>query len=546
MIHAFAFILLQALGAMQMNLPQMVEVGAICMSQCEITNAQYEAFDPSHKALRGDGGFSTRDDEAVVNVSWNDAVQYCSYLSSLTGRLYRLPTEAEWEFACRAGTQTPYYTGDSLPASMLKHQKTERNLVPVDLSVRYGEPNSFGLYGMHGNVEEWCLDWVDGIYRATRGGSHNTPIEYLTASSRAAALPDDKHTQIGFRVVCSDMPSCDEPFFMEPIPFVVDAPMSHNHQPAVVCCPDGDLLAIWFSTDAESSREMLVCSSRYHHGATNWEKASFFFKVPGRNMTGSSLLCLGDGRLLHMNGVANSGDWQNLALCRRFSCDNGATWSVPELVEPRHSVRHQVIAGPIILSDGSIAQCCDAGAGGEDGTALHLSHDGGLTWEDTGSTIPGIHAGIVQLRDGRLMAFGRGNNIDGMMPFSISDDMGRSWKSSASCFPGIGSGQRLVFMRLNEGPLMLASFGPSGLFLSLSDDEGCSWSDPKLLSDGITRELDGGAFTGRFVMDASHAEPKGYLCATQSPDGTIHLLSSRLHYRFNLKWIRYGQYKSYL
>ena len=93
-------------------------------------------------------------------------------------------------------------------------------------------------------------------------------------------------------------------------------------------------------------------------------------------------------------------------------------------------------------------------------------------------------------------------------------------------------------LRLKEGPIMFASFGADGMFIVLSDDEGATWSQPKLLTDGKTRTLDGGAFTGTFTMDATHAEPKGYFCGVQTPDGTIHLLSSRIHYRFNLAWLR--------
>ena len=84
---------------------------------------------------------------------------------------------------------------------------------------------------------------------------------------------------------------------------------------------------------------------------------------------------------------------------------------------------------------------------------------------------------------------------------------------------------------------MLVSFGENGMFASLSSDDGKTWSKPVLMTDGKTRALNGGAWTGSFTMDSDHAEPKGYLCCTQTPDGTIHLLSSRLHYRFNLAWL---------
>lgn len=76
-----------------------------------------------------------------------------------------------------------------------------------------------------------------------------------------------------------------------------------------------------------------------------------------------------------------------------------------------------------------------------------------------------------------------------------------------------------------------------GIYVALSYDEGQTWPVRKLLTDGQYRFLDGGAWTGFFEMDATHAEPRGYLAATQTPDGIIHILSSRLHYRINLEWI---------
>ena len=553
------------------------------MSETEITNIQFEEFRPEHKTLRGKDGFSSGDNEAVIFVSYHDALAYCEWLSAQTGHHFRLPTEAEWEYACRARTGTPYYTGEALAGNMIKNQKTERELVPVSLEVGLDTPNAFGLHNMHGNVEEWCMDWYGnypdkpakdpggpslGIFRVTRGGSHNTPAEFLRSASRSAALPSDKSNQIGFRVVETDIipetfkaaetkplvemkvsqrrnrwgkPSSD-PIWIDPVPFVVppadNTPFfSHNHQPAITWCRNGDLLAIWFSTDAESGREMVVLGSRLRRGAKEWDPASLFFKVPDRNMTGSSLLTLEDGTLLHINGMADSGDWKRLAMVVRASRDNGRSWSEPTIVEGEHAVRHQVIAGPIICSDGTIIQCCDAGPGGDDGTSIHLSKDNGRTWGDTGATIPGIHAGIVELSDERLMAFGRGNSIEGKMPVSYSSDKGYSWTSGPSVFPPIGSGQRLVLKRLQEGPIMLATFTKGGMTIFLSYDDGQNWTSGKLLTDGSGKTIAGGAWTGDFTMDSSHAEPKGYFACTQTPDGIIHLISSRLHYRFNLPWI---------
>lgn len=534
-----------AVACSQVPVPPMTDIpdASFRMSPTEITNAQYEAFEPSHKAYRGYKGFSKADDEAVIMVSWEEADAYCAWLSRKTGRTFRLPTEAEWEYACRAGSATKYNTGETFPEDQWKVQENTRDKVPVSLQVAQFAPNAWGLYDMHGNVEEWCLDRVDGQYRAVRGGSHNTPVEFLATDYRSASIPEDRSVLLGFRIVevlpRSTAPGQTEaPFFAEPLPYVIPpvdgSPFySHNHQPAVTWLPDGRLLAIWFSTDAEAGREMVVLQSTFD--GENWQPATLFCKVPGRNMTGSALLTLDSGDLLHFQGVGDAGEWKDLALAlRRW---NNGSWSPLQYIEPEHAVRHQVIAGPIVTKDGRILLCCDAGPDGEAGTALHVSKDGGKTWKDTGSIIKGIHAGLVELKDGRLMALGRGNAIDGRMPLSISADGGRTWIYRASEFPPIGSGQRLVLRRLQEGPLMLCSFGESGLYVALSYDEGATWPVNKLLTDGKTRTLDGGAWTGTFTLDATHAEPKGYLACTQSPNGTIHLLSSRVHYRFNLAWV---------
>lgn len=577
---------------------------AFHMGKTEVTNWQYEQFRPEHKAFRGKNGVSVGDDEAVVNVSYQDAVAFCEWLTRKEGKTYRLPTEAEWEYACRAGTYTQYYTGDYLPESMCRNQTIARNYQPVSLEVGSGVPNAFGLYNMHGNVEEWCLDWygpycaesqtdpagpVAGLYRVTRGGSHHTPAEYLRSANRMAMLPDDKHSLTGFRVVQSDYPlptRAESCFFREPQPFVIPPVMpgvpfyAHNHQPSITWCDNGDLLAVWFSANQENGRGMVVLQSRLKAGMQQWEPATNFFKVPDRNMTGTAVFNDGEGVLYHFNGVEAAGDWQNLMMVMRTSTDNGYTWSVPRIIAPEHGRRHQVISGTIRTSEGWFVQLCDAGPEGNDGAAVWVSKDRGETWHDpwdgagkpdfeeggTGTTIAGIHAGIVELKDGSWMTLGRGNSIvtsegEKRMPMSISENGGKTWHYSASPFPPIDGGQRLVLMRLHEGPILLVSFTDHpqrtpekergmvferadgsqfrgyGMYAALSFDEGKTWPIRKLLTDGRPRFLDGGAWTGFFEMDDTHAEPRGYLAGTQSPDGTIHIVSSRLHYQFDLNWL---------
>lgn len=598
------------------------------MGATEVTNAQYEKFDPEHKKLRGKYGLSKKDDEAVIFVNYEEATAFCKWLSQKEGKTYRLPTEAEWEYACRAGTTWKYSMDDGLPKEYQKNQKNVWGVEPsVDLSVRSTPANPFGLYEMQGNVEEWCYDWygpyigeaqtdpvgrADGDFRVTRGGSHSTPVEFLRSANRMAMLPEDKQWLTGFRIVQAEMPTTtplpltEKPycmrdvlqqkfkwpapekvaFFADPISYVKQPDCGskttfydHNHCPAISYCDNGDLLAIWFSTNDEAGREMTILGSRLRAGNREWDKASDFFKVPDRNMTGSSLFHNTDGKLIHTNGVEVAGTWQSLAMVMRSSKDNGATWGKPKLISKDHELRNQVIAGMLKTKEGWLLQPADATPWGDGGTALHISKDDGRTWEDFGKGIPndfreggsggsiaGIHAGVVELQNGDLMALGRGNSIKNnvgleRMPLSISKDRGKTWNYSASEFPPIDGGQRLVLRRLNEGPILLISFTNHpyrlkngikgmefkddndktftgyGMFAALSFDEGKTWPIKKLITDGKNRFLDGGAWTGYFEMDATHAEPRGYLAALQTPDNIIHLISSRLHYRFNLKWL---------
>lgn len=377
------------------------------------------------------------------------------------------------------------------------------------------------------------------------------------------------------------------PRFDRPIPFVRPPQDkgeyfgSHNHQPAITWLANGDLLAIWYSTGREHGTELTVLASRLRAGARQWDPASVFFKAEDHNMHGSSIFHDGQGTLYHFNGMGPKGGegWARLALLLRMSTDNGVTWTPPRAIDPRFGGRHQVISGTLQTRAGVLIQNCDAVPGGNGGTALHLSHDRGETWGDPGKdqpqprfadgatgdgTIAGIHAKVVELDDGRLLAFGRGDTIQGRMPMSISSDLGKQWRYQASPFPPIGGGQRLVLLRLQEGPLLLVSFtsgnrqrpeangmtfidqqGESlighGMFAAVSFDQGKTWPLRKLLTPGELEEpLDGGGHTHRFQPRKDRAEHAGYLAATQSPDGVIHLISSRLHYRFNLAWLTAG------
>ncbi|MHC4620889.1 MAG: SUMF1/EgtB/PvdO family nonheme iron enzyme, partial [Planctomycetota bacterium] len=527
---------------------------AFYMATREVTNAQYKQFDPSH---------GLDNTSPVTAVSWYDANAFCEWLSAQEGVAYRLPTEAEWEYACRAGTTTVFNTGDT----------------PT------GGANAWGLYDMHGGVEEWCYDWygpyepnaqadpvgrLDGSFKVTRGGDGSTHVYFRRSANRLGDLPETRNPLIGFRVVMGELPGTQPlpvpepplnqrdvaqeiphdvnvgpdpnvPYFEGPRQFVNIPADSygplyshHNHVPGIVECPNGDLLAIWYTCIYEKGRDLAVGASRLRYGRKVWEQASPFWDTPDRNDHCPSVWFDGVDTLYHFNGLSKGGGYSTNAIIMRTSQDNGATWSRARIIVPEYE--HQLPGEPVFRArNGSIVFGADGG-----GTIVFTSDDEGLTWSKSSGAAAGIHAAIAQLDDGRLLAFGRGDNIGGYSPKSISSDMGESWTYSASVFPPIGGAQRHALLRLREGPLFFASPGPDGIYAALSYDEGQTWPVRRLITDVKNSRLDHGINTidgGRVRMDAGTAEPLGYLSVCQGLDGVIHLISSRLHYSFNQAWL---------
>ena len=179
-------------------------------------------------------GFACGDDCPAGIISWNDAVEFCEWLSREEGYRYRLPTEAEWEWACRAGTTTRWSSGDGRDAlervanvSDVSHSLLQRDVdwhMPWDDRYPFSappdgfEPNAFGLYHMHGNVWEWCRDWYDPDYyarsprvdptgpdagwrRALRGGAWDYDPFFCRAAVRHGAEPAHRRLNVGFRAV---------------------------------------------------------------------------------------------------------------------------------------------------------------------------------------------------------------------------------------------------------------------------------------------------------------------------------------------------------
>lgn len=206
----------------------------------EVTQEEYHEVMGSNPSAYCKGGLKSatvRDLDTwhfpVESVSWTDANKFCATLSEratekAAGRVYRLPTEAEWEYACREGKRTtmPFHFGTSLSASQANFDWRSpfgggESGVPLDRTCPVGkfEANAFGLYDMHGNVREWCSDWYakdyysksplsdpqgpdKGSYRVVRGGSWMQDGFYCRSTQRDKLDPEKSNDYTGFRVVC--------------------------------------------------------------------------------------------------------------------------------------------------------------------------------------------------------------------------------------------------------------------------------------------------------------------------------------------------------
>jgi formylglycine-generating enzyme required for sulfatase activity len=183
-----------------------VTVPAFAMGRYPVTQAQYQAVMGKNPSNFTENGANC----PVEQVSWHDAVAFCQKLSQQTGREYRLPSESEWEYACRAGTATPFHFGETITPDLANYEKYETT--PVGRS----PANAFGLHDMHGNVWEWCEDHYHDSYegapsdgsawtggngtRLLRGGSWLSDPRNCRSAYRYHDYPGYRSDAIGFRV----------------------------------------------------------------------------------------------------------------------------------------------------------------------------------------------------------------------------------------------------------------------------------------------------------------------------------------------------------
>jgi len=214
------------MGSIQVEVPRLrpvhtVRIQPFAIGKYEVTFEEYDTFaKAADRKLPYDGGFG-RGKQPVIDVSWHDAVAYAEWLSRETGKHYRLPTEAEWEYATRAGTETMYWWGAELGSNrancrLCGSQWDKKQAAPVGSF----DANSFGLHDTAGNVAEWVQDCLQGNYegaptdgsawlaadggvcdkRVFRGGSWRSMPVQARSASRVGFPPDGQGMFIGFRL----------------------------------------------------------------------------------------------------------------------------------------------------------------------------------------------------------------------------------------------------------------------------------------------------------------------------------------------------------
>lgn len=544
-----------------------------------ITVKEFQEFDPSYQ------GVAAYPDYAA-GISYEQAIAFCAWLTKKTGKPYRLPTEAEWEYAERAGTQTPFFTGDTPPAP--------------------GEKNAWGVV-MGEGTPEWVADWygpyeaeaqtdptgpLHGHFRVVRGGGldyrKTKPGEvypamapyFMRSANRASMAPSyaSKAGNIGFRVVqgpapavhpspasnyffwtdvkqtpvdISEGPDPDRPFYRvhELFPNLQGKSMPdvgwrvglarglgiNYHNSAIQVLANGDVVAAYYNTpNKEDDPDQTVMVMRRRAGAEQWDMpepwpdfADAACAAPVFwNDHGHLWLFFGFPRLIGAPPFAFT-----------KSNDNGATWGpieFPQFPAPIGRYISQPINSIVRAKDGTIYIPTDSTGRDADGngsiSAVWATQDDGKTWYDTGGRTAGRHTTIVMAKNGDILGFGgKSSAIDGRMPLATSADGGRTWVKSKTPFDPLASGERPSVIRLASGRLFfVADYNPNHQKHIHKDGAYVALSD----DDGKTWRQK------RLPADILTV---GYVTATQGPDGVIHIAMSKntVNYEIDLNeaWV---------
>ena len=561
------------------------------LGEREVTAEQYRQFKP---------GAPLNDAYApyAAGVSWFDAIAFCEWLGRKEGRSYRLPTEAEWEYAGRAGRADG-----------------------VTWETQSDAANPWGVRNLLSGPVEWCSDWYGeyaaaaaadpggaaaGWMKVVRGGYLDTPEKYKPEpyrrpSNRAGAAPafgppaDGEPNppkfglhRIGFRVVLAPEatkpltpspanfarsgvkpasadaqrgPDAARPYFrrrrMLPIPpedtkqeainrtGLHPSFRDHNHSPGFAVLPNGDALLVIYTSYSEYEPEVSLMAARLRFGAEEWDMPAPFIDTPGANDHAPLLWHdVASGQLwLFWGNPYAEGHFPFQSITSR---DLGATWSAvtfPPVTGPTGKLeRPQPINTVLRDAAGTIYLAVDATGGPPLGSQsmLWATSDGGQTWHDTLGRTFGRHTTFVLRKDGSILGIGGKNTgIDNFMPRAVSRDGGRTYEMGKTPFSQLNSGQRPCVIRLASGRLFMAGdYQPSKRTQkpeSIKENGAyVALSD----DDGETWRIKRlpGAYSEHRKMPSV-----GYSVARQAPNGVIHLITTlnhpALHFELNEAWL---------
>jgi len=512
------------------------------MSKYETTNAQYEKYDPKHAALRGKAdGISQDDNEPVVYVNWYDATGFCRWLSSSDAMYdYRLPTEAEWEYACRAGTRTPYndgLSGDIYSMNPLGPLAEKQRIITkwcvtrgnskaknishgspedVDLTVGQEGPNAWGLYDMHAGVQEWTLDWygpyvatdnidpvgyTSGSSKVVRGGCHNVYIQTLRSANRSSSNRTDRHFLMGFRVVR--------------VPKGQTLPKPKLHQPVKQWAMN--VLQNVYKWKSDSPKPYFKLTSLYDvKNEYGTPELAAQFNIPIYNHNHSPALTWsqnGDVLLVWFTGESEKGQALTvIALRGRRHPSGELVWDteVSEFYKEADRNMHgsQLWNNAVRIANGfkepftlyHTNGICTDGKWSKLAISFRKSIDNGVTWTEPVIIKPDTDAfhldsdrnqpqgNAFTMSDGALISFSDGSAIGGSgSSVNYSADGGKTW--AVRTLKDGPPGNHVGGVELNDGRIMTFSRDKGKMFgslpKSLSSDHGRTFAFSKTEFPGI-------------------------------------------------------------